>query len=85
MIQSAGGALITIYVGGIVFNKLARPRQRMTVLTFSERAVVAPRDGKLCFMFKVGNNIATQLTRPAIRVIYYKLQPKATGEISPVE
>ncbi|CAF4336826.1 unnamed protein product, partial [Rotaria magnacalcarata] len=53
MIQSAGGALITIYVGGIVFNKLARPRQRMTVLTFSERAVVAPRDGKLCFMFKV--------------------------------
>ncbi|CAF4215830.1 unnamed protein product, partial [Rotaria magnacalcarata] len=53
MIQSTGGALITIYVGGIVFNKLARPRQRMTVLTFSERAVVAPRDGKLCFMFKV--------------------------------
>jgi potassium inwardly-rectifying channel subfamily J len=54
MIQSACGALITIYVGGIVFNKLARPKQRMKVLTFSERAVVAPRDGQLCFMFKVG-------------------------------
>lgn len=54
MIQSAAGALITIYVGGIVFNKLARPKQRMKVLTFSERAVVAPRDGQLCFMFKVG-------------------------------
>jgi potassium inwardly-rectifying channel subfamily J len=54
MIQSACGALITIYVGGIVFNKLARPKQRMKLLTFSERAVVAPRDGQLCFMFKVG-------------------------------
>ncbi|CAF0884071.1 unnamed protein product [Rotaria sordida] len=85
MIQSASGALITIYVGGIVFNKLARPKQRMKVLTFSERAVVAPRDGQLCFMFKVGNNIVTQLTRPAIRVIYYKLQPKSSGEIVPIE
>ncbi|CAF0785708.1 unnamed protein product [Adineta ricciae] len=85
MIQSACGALITIYVGGIVFNKLARPKQRMKVLTFSERAVVAPRDGQLCFMFKVGSNIVTQLTRPAIRVIYYKLQPTATGDVIPVE
>ena len=57
MIQSACGALITIYVGGIVFNKLARPKQRMKVVTFSERAVIAPRDNQLCFMFKVGKNI----------------------------
>ncbi|CAF0822652.1 unnamed protein product [Adineta steineri] len=85
MIQSACGALITIYVGGIVFNKLARPKQRMKVLTFSERAVVAPRDGQLCFMFKVGSNIITQLTRPAIRVIYYKLQPTQSGDVIPVE
>lgn len=102
MIQSASGALITIYVGGIVFNKLARPKQRMKVLTFSERAVIAPRDGQLCFMFKIGklevfrdkqlelfvflgNNIVTQLTRPAIRVIYYKLHTKTTGEIVPTE
>ncbi|CAF0766329.1 unnamed protein product [Didymodactylos carnosus] len=85
MIQSCVGVLITIYVGGIVFNKLARPKQSMRVLSFSERAVIAPRDGQLCFMFKIGNNVVTQLTRPAIRVIYCKLQKTPLGDTTSME
>lgn len=37
------------------------------------------------FLFFLGNNIVTQLTRPAIRVIYYKFEPTNTDELVPVE
>jgi hypothetical protein len=33
----------------------------------------------------LGNNIVTQLTRPAIRVIYYKFEPTSTGDLAPVD
>jgi hypothetical protein len=33
----------------------------------------------------LGNNIVTQLTRPAIRVVYYKFERTTTGDIVPVE
>ncbi len=32
-----------------------------------------------------GNNIVTQLTRPAIRVIYYRFEPTSTGALKPAE
>lgn len=35
--------------------------------------------------FFQGNNIITQLTRPAIRVIFYKFQRTGSGELQPAE
>jgi len=40
---------------GIVFAKMARPKQRCQTLMFSRNAVICQRDGKLCFMFRVGD------------------------------
>uniref|UniRef100_A0A8D8ZM65 Inward rectifier potassium channel 2 n=1 Tax=Cacopsylla melanoneura TaxID=428564 RepID=A0A8D8ZM65_9HEMI len=49
--QSSPKAFIT----GLVFAKMARPKQRTETLLFSRRAVISMRDGYLCLMFRVGD------------------------------
>lgn len=59
---------------GIVFAKMARPKQRSQTLMFSKFAVVCMRDGMLCLMFRVGDmrkkshlissSVRAQLVRP---------------------
>lgn len=59
---------------GIVFAKMARPKQRTQTLLFSRNAVIAMRDGLLCLMFRVGDmrekshligsSVRAQLVRP---------------------
>lgn len=40
---------------GIIFAKMARPKQRTQTLLFSRNAVICQRDGQLCLMFRVGD------------------------------
>jgi hypothetical protein len=42
-------------VAGVVFAKLSRPNKRKRTIIFSNNAVVTERDGKLCFLIKIGN------------------------------
>lgn len=62
------------FMVGIVFAKMARPKQRTQTLLFSRNAVIAMRDGLLCLMFRVGDmrekshligsSVRAQLVRP---------------------
>uniref|UniRef100_A0A8D9FGW5 Inward rectifier potassium channel 2 n=1 Tax=Cacopsylla melanoneura TaxID=428564 RepID=A0A8D9FGW5_9HEMI len=54
-IQSIVGTLIQAFMTGLVFAKMARPKQRTQTLLFSRTAVINLRDGHLCLMFRVGD------------------------------
>lgn len=40
---------------GIVFAKMARPKQRKQTILFSRNCVICQRDGQLCLLFRVGD------------------------------
>ncbi|XP_073974309.1 G protein-activated inward rectifier potassium channel 3-like isoform X2 [Rhodnius prolixus] len=73
-LQSITGVFIQAFMVGIVFAKMARPKQRSQTLMFSKFAVVCMRDGMLCLMFRVGDmrkkshlissSVRAQLVRP---------------------
>lgn len=66
---------------GIVFAKMARPKQRSQTLMFSRNAVICQRDGQLCFMFRVGDmREKSQLIGATIRARYIRSRVTAEGE-----
>ena len=54
-LQSITGVVIQCFVVGFVFAKLSRPQKRSQTLLFSSNAVINMRDGKMCFMFRIGD------------------------------
>uniref|UniRef100_A0A1B6C9Q4 Inward rectifier potassium channel C-terminal domain-containing protein n=1 Tax=Clastoptera arizonana TaxID=38151 RepID=A0A1B6C9Q4_9HEMI len=54
-LQSIWGMMIQAFMVGIIFAKMARPKQRSQTLLFSRNAVICQRDGQLCLMFRVGD------------------------------
>lgn len=65
---------------GLVFAKLSRPRPRAQTVMFSKHAVVAPYDGFLSLMFRVGDVRKSQLLDVAISVHCFCFRTTATGE-----
>uniref|UniRef100_A0A0K8SHT9 ATP-sensitive inward rectifier potassium channel 12 n=2 Tax=Lygus hesperus TaxID=30085 RepID=A0A0K8SHT9_LYGHE len=75
-LQSITGVFIQAFMTGIVFAKMARPKQRTQTLLFSRNAVVCMRDGVLSLMFRVGDmrekshlissSVRAQLVRPYV-------------------
>ncbi|CBY15178.1 unnamed protein product, partial [Oikopleura dioica] len=49
------GTLVDAVLVGCIFIKISKPKNRTDTLIFSEKAVIAQRDGKFGFMFRVGN------------------------------
>lgn len=49
------GIYFQAFMVGIVFTKMARPKQRSQTIMFSKNAVICRRDGQLCLMFRVGD------------------------------
>ncbi|XP_075231826.1 G protein-activated inward rectifier potassium channel 3-like isoform X2 [Lycorma delicatula] len=54
-LQSITGVMIQAFMVGIIFAKMARPKQRTQTLLFSRNAAICQRDGQLCLMFRVGD------------------------------
>lgn len=64
---------------GIVFAKMARPKQRSQTLLFSRSAVICMRDGILCLMFRVGDmREKSHLISSSVRA--YLIRPRMTKE-----
>nr|UZS41058.1 inward rectifier potassium channel 2B [Nilaparvata lugens] len=73
-LQSIAGVMIQAFMVGIIFAKMARPKQRTQTLLFSRQAVICQRDGQMCLMFRVGDmrrkshlissSVRAQLIRP---------------------
>ena len=81
--QSLVGLLMSAFLLGLVFAKLARPSRRADTLLFSKNAVVAPRDGRLCLMFRVGDIRESRILDAQIRVQLFRTRHTAEGQDIP--
>lgn len=81
-LQSITGVFIQAFMVGIVFAKMARPKQRTQTLMFSRNAVVCMRDGILCIMFRVGDmREKSHLIASSIRAQLIKPYTTKEGEV----
>lgn len=83
MIQSLTGLFMSAVLLGLVFTKLARPSKRADTLLFTKNAVIAPRDGKLCMMFRVGDIRESRILNAEIRVQLFRTRRTAEGQDIP--
>lgn len=81
--QSLIGLLMSAFLLGLVFTKLARPSCRADTLLFSKNSVVAPRDGKLCLLFRVGDIRDSRILDAEIRVQLFRTRRTAEGQDIP--
>jgi hypothetical protein len=85
MLQSCFGIFIQGLVAGVVFAKISRPNKRKRTIIFSHNAVVSERDGKLSFMFKIGNVRISQLSDARVKMLMIKSRRTSEGEFIPFQ
>lgn len=73
VLQCIVGCIIDAFIIGAVMAKIAKPKKRNETLVFSETAVVALRDGKLCMMWRVGNLRKSHLVEAHVRAQLLKV------------
>ncbi|CDW54890.1 Inward rectifier potassium channel irk-1 [Trichuris trichiura] len=83
--QSIYGLLIQSFIAGIVFSKLARPKNRAETLIFSKFACISIRNGKLCFLFRVGDMRDTHLLEAHVRLQMIRKTVTDEGEVLPLD
>ncbi|KRZ46291.1 Inward rectifier potassium channel irk-1 [Trichinella pseudospiralis] len=79
------GLLIQSFIAGIVFAKLARPKNRAETLIFSKYACISLRNGQLCFLFRVGDMRDTHLVEAHVRLQIIRKTVTEEGEILPLD
>lgn len=67
VLQCIAGCVLDAFVVGAVMAKMAKPKKRNETLVFSENAVVALRDHRLCLMWRVGNLRRSHLVEAHVR------------------
>ena len=81
-IQSIVGVILEGVMVGLVFVRMTRARSRSAALVFSHTDVIAERDGRLCFMFRVGDlRTRTHLLQAHIRAQVIRRRTTAEGEV----
>ncbi|CAG7734700.1 unnamed protein product, partial [Allacma fusca] len=81
-IQSIVGVLLEGLLVGLVFVKMSRAKKRSATLIFSKYALICQRDGKLCFMFRVGDvRTNTHLLETHIRAQVIRKRTTLEGEV----
>merc|ERR1719348_52787 len=66
-VQSIVGVIIQACMAGIVFAKLARPKNRTSTIQFSKNAVVTKRNGSLFLLFRVSDLRTSHLLESHVR------------------
>ncbi|OQV13584.1 ATP-sensitive inward rectifier potassium channel 12 [Hypsibius exemplaris] len=77
-----GVALQSILVG-VLFAKLSRPKMRSETLMFSKEACICKRDGRMHFMFRIGDMRRSHIVEAHIRVMCMKERVTEEGEEIP--
>ncbi|XP_073341434.1 ATP-sensitive inward rectifier potassium channel 14 [Pagrus major] len=85
VLQCIVGCIIDAFIIGAVMAKIAKPKKRNETLVFSETAVVALRDGKLCMMWRVGNLRKSHLVEAHVRAQLLKSRVTEEGEFLPLD
>ncbi|XP_066563393.1 inward rectifier potassium channel 4 [Amia ocellicauda] len=85
VVQSIVGCIIDSFMIGTIMAKMARPKKRAQTLLFSQHAVIALRDGKLCLMWRVGNLRKSHIVEAHVRAQLIRPYVTAEGEYLPLE
>ncbi|KAK9960596.1 hypothetical protein ABG768_008442 [Culter alburnus] len=85
VLQCIVGCIIDAFIIGAVMAKIAKPKKRNETLAFSDVAVVAMRDGKLCMMWRVGNLRKSHLVEAHVRAQLLKPRVTPEGEFLPLD
>ncbi|KAM3920068.1 ATP-sensitive inward rectifier potassium channel 11 [Leptodactylus fuscus] len=84
IIQNIVGLVINAIMLGCIFMKTAQAHRRAETLIFSKHAVIALRNGKLCFMFRVGDLRKSMIISATIRMQVVKKAHSLEGEVLPL-
>ena len=85
VLQTIIGMFINCSMLGLLFAKMARPKNRGKTTMFSKRAVITVRDGNLCLMFRYVDLRYGRLLDTNMRAVI--IRPKLTqeGEFIPID
>ncbi|XP_005998915.1 ATP-sensitive inward rectifier potassium channel 8 [Latimeria chalumnae] len=84
IVQNIVGLIINAVMLGCIFMKTAQAHRRAGTLIFSKHAVIAVRNGKLCFMFRVGDLRKSMIISASVRMQAVRKTTTTEGEIIPI-
>ncbi|CAJ0944941.1 unnamed protein product [Ranitomeya imitator] len=84
IIQNISGLIINAVMLGCIFMKTAQANRRAETLIFSKHAVIACRDGKYRFMFRVGDLRKSMIISASIKIQVVKKTTTNEGETIPI-
>ncbi|XP_077177728.1 ATP-sensitive inward rectifier potassium channel 11 [Paroedura picta] len=84
IVQNIVGLVLNSIMLGCIFMKTAQAHRRAETLIFSKHAVIALREGKLCFMLRVGDLRKSMIISATIRMQVVKKTSSLEGEIVPL-
>jgi inward rectifier potassium channel len=76
VMESVAGLIVTALATGIVF---ARFSQSIGMLVFSEKACIAPMDGKPTLNFRIGNDRANTIFEATVRIVAFRTERTKEG------
>ncbi|XP_077142669.1 ATP-sensitive inward rectifier potassium channel 11 [Ranitomeya variabilis] len=84
IVQNIVGLVINAIMLGCIFMKTSQAHRRAETLIFSKHAVIALRNGKLCFMLRVGDLRKSMIISATIRMQVVRRSSSAEGEVLPL-
>ncbi|KAK5927286.1 hypothetical protein CesoFtcFv8_000073 [Champsocephalus esox] len=84
IVQNILGLIINAVMLGCVFMKTAQANRRAETLIFSRNAVIAPRNGRPTFMFRVGDLRKSMIISATVQLQVIRRTVTAEGEVVPV-
>ncbi|XP_060694861.1 ATP-sensitive inward rectifier potassium channel 11-like [Hemiscyllium ocellatum] len=83
--QNIVGLVINAIMLGCIFMKTSQAHRRAETLIFSRHAVVSPRNGRLCFMCRVGDLRKSMIIGATVRLQLVRQTATAEGEVLPLD
>ncbi|XP_061101393.1 potassium inwardly rectifying channel subfamily J member 11, like [Conger conger] len=84
IIQNILGQIINAVMLGCVFMKTAQANRRAETLIFSRNAVIAPRNGRPTFMFRVGDLRKSMIISATVQLQVIRRTVTIEGEVIPI-
>ncbi|KAL0967904.1 hypothetical protein UPYG_G00259450 [Umbra pygmaea] len=84
IIQNILGLIVNAVMLGCVFMKTAQANRRAETLIFSRNAVIAPRQGRPTFMFRLGDLRKSMIISATIQLQVIRRTVTTEGEVIPV-
>ncbi|XP_069765679.1 ATP-sensitive inward rectifier potassium channel 11-like [Narcine bancroftii] len=84
IVQNITGLIVNAVMLGCIFMKTAQANRRAETIIFSKHAVVAQRNGRLCFMFRVGDLRKSMIISATIHMQLVRKTTTREGETIPI-